>query len=279
MVIQGGNPRTESGLQAFRAFLPVPICGFVPDGAGRGEFPRCAAPILRYGCITPGRGPPPQTGNRSMSFVRTLATLAAGFAAAKGFDKYNQMGGMAGVQDALKKNPQTAQLAAQAEAMLGKLGGSGGGLGGILGALGGMGAAASAGMTGMIDQITGTTAATDAAETNARLMIRAMIQAARADGQISDTERKVIMQHLGESTPEERAFVEAELMAPVDPLALARDTADAARAQVYSAAVMTVQTDTPAEAAFLSSLAGGLGLDGATVAGIHAALGKPAPRG
>lgn len=217
-----------------------------------------------------------------MSFVRTLATLAAGFAAAKGFDRYKQMGGMPGVQDALKKNPQTAAMAAQAEALLGRLGGGAGatgGLGGLLGALGGMGAAASAGMTGMIDQMTGTTAATDAAETNARLMIRAMIQAARADGQVSDAERAIIMQHLGESTPEERAFVEAELMAPVDPLALARDTAEAARAQVYSAAAMTVQTDSPAEATFLGTLAKGLGLDAATVAGIHASLGKPAPRG
>lgn len=213
-----------------------------------------------------------------MSFVRTLATLAVGFAASKGFDKYKQMGGMAGVQDALKKNPQTAGMAAQAEAMFGKLGGGSGGVAGILGALGGMGAAASAGMTGMIDQITGTTAATDAAETNARLMIRAMIQAARADGQITDAERAVIMQHLGESTPEERAFVEAELMAPVDPIALARDTADAAKAQVYSAAVMAVQTDTPAEAQFLATLASAMGLDAGTVGAIHASMGKPAPK-
>lgn len=213
-----------------------------------------------------------------MSFVRTLATLAVGFAAAKGFDKYKQMGGMSGVQDALKKNPQTAGMAAQVESMLGKFGG-GAGAGGLMGTLGGMGAAASASVTGMIDQFTGTTAATDAAEANARLMIRAMIQAARADGQITDAERAVIMQHLGDATPAERAFVEAEMLAPVDAMALARDTADTARSQVYTAAVMTIQTDTPAEAQFLATLAQALGLDAGTVAGIHAAMGKPAPRG
>lgn len=219
-----------------------------------------------------------------MSFVRTLAALAVGFAAAKGFDKYKQVGGMPGVKDALKQNPQTAGLAAQVEAMMGKFGGGagmagvGGGAGGLMGTLGGMGAAASASITGMIDQMTGTTTATDAAETNARLMIRAMIQAARADGQISDAERTVIMEQLGDATPAERAFVEAELLAPVDPLALARDTAEAARAQVYSAAVMTVQTDTPVEAQFLSTLSQALGLDAATVAGIHVAMGKPAPK-
>lgn len=216
-----------------------------------------------------------------MSFVRTLATLAVGFAAAKGFDKYKQMGGMAGVQDALKQNPQTAGIASQVEAMMGKFGGGAGmgGTGGLMATLGGMGAAASASVTGMIDQMTGTTAATDAAEANARLMIRAMIQAARADGQISDAERAVIMEHLGDSTAAERAFVEAELMAPVDPMALARDTAEAARTQVYSAAVMTVQTDTPAEAQFLSALSQALGLDSGTVASIHAAMGKAAPKG
>lgn len=214
-----------------------------------------------------------------MSFVRTLATLAVGFAAAKGFDKYKQMGGMPGVQDALKSNPQTAGLASQVEAMMGRFGaGAGGGAGGLMGALGGMGAAASASVTGMIDQMTGTTAATDAAETNARLMIRAMIQAARADGVISPAERAVIMEHLGDSTPEERAFVEAEMVAPVDPMALARDTAEAARVQVYSSAVMAVQTDTPAEAQFLATLAQAMGLDRITVAGIHATMGKPVPK-
>lgn len=215
-----------------------------------------------------------------MSFVRTLATLAAGFAAAKGYDKFKQMGGMPGVQNALKQNPQTAEFARQAEAMLGKLGGgAGGGLSGILGALGGMGATATAGMTGMLDQITGTTTATDAAEANARLMIRAMIQAARADGAIDAEERAVIMEHLTDSTPEERAFVEAEMQAPVDPLALAKDAADAVKAQVYSAALLPIGADSAPEQQFLAALARGLGLDGPTVAGIHAALGKPAPRG
>lgn len=210
-----------------------------------------------------------------MSFVRTLATLAAGFAAAKGYEKYKQMGGMPGVQDALKQNPQTAGIAQQLEGMLGKLGSGSGGLAGMLG---GMGAAASAGVTGMLDQLSGGTAVTDAAEANARLMIRAMIQAARADGTIDEAERKIILDHLSDASDEERAFVEAELLAPVDPLALARDSADAAKAQVYSAAAMTVRTDGQAEAAFLAQLAQGLGLDAATVAGIHLSLGKPAPK-
>ena len=49
-----------------------------------------------------------------MSFVRTLATLAAGFAAAKGYDKYKDMGGMPGVQDAMRNNPQLNAMSDQA---------------------------------------------------------------------------------------------------------------------------------------------------------------------
>lgn len=210
-----------------------------------------------------------------MSFVRTLATLALGVAAVKGYGKVKQAGGLGAVQDALKKNPQTAGLAEQAEQVLGRLGE---GAGGIVGTLTGMGAAAASGMTGMIDQITGTSVATETAEANARLMIRAMIQAARADGVIDDEERAVIMDHLKDASAEERAFVEEQMSAPVDALALARDASDAVKSQVYSAAAMTVRTDGPAETQFLASLARGMGLDAATVAGIHLSLGKAAPK-
>lgn len=230
-------------------------------------------------------GPALGIGGIDMSFVRTLATLAMGIAAAKGYDKYKQSGGMAGVQDALKNNPQTAALGKQAEDMLKKFGigggnaagAAGGGMGGLAGMLGGLTAAASAGVTGMLDQLTGTTTATDTAEANARLMIRAMIQAARADGTIDAAERAAIMKHLTDATDEERAYVEEQMQAPVDALALARDTADALKGQVYSAAAMTVRTEGSAEAQFLKALAQGLGLDQATVAGIHLSLGKAAP--
>lgn len=211
-----------------------------------------------------------------MSFVRTLATLALGVAAAKGYSKVKQAGGIAGVQDALKKNPQTAAIAEQAEAMLGRLSS---GAGGLAGTLGGIGAAASAGMTGLIDQLTGTSVATETAEANARLMIRAMIQAAKADGVIDERERAVIMEHLSDASAEERAYVEEQMSLPVDALALARDSADAVKSQVYSAAAMTVRGEGTAEVQFLQSLARGLGLDAATVAGIHLSLGKAAPKG
>jgi len=43
-----------------------------------------------------------------MSFVKTLAALAAGVAATKGYSKFREAGGMAGLQKSLQDNPMIA---------------------------------------------------------------------------------------------------------------------------------------------------------------------------
>jgi uncharacterized membrane protein YebE (DUF533 family) len=215
-----------------------------------------------------------------MSFVRTLATLAAGFAAARGLDKYRSMGGLEGVKGALKANPALAPMADALERMTGaggKAGDRSGGLAAMLGALGGAAAAGMQNLGSMVDQMTGTGAATATMEANARLMIRAMIMAAKADGVITPEERARIEAHLTESTPEERAFVAAEMEAEADPVALAREVAEGARAQVYAAAASVARGDTPAEQQFLAALGGALGLDRATRAAMHAQIGLAPP--
>ena len=207
-----------------------------------------------------------------MSFVRTLATLAAGFAAAKGYDKYKDMGGMPGVKEAMRNNPQLNQMSDQAFDMMEKMGlptdqlksmrdqflGQGeaagasamAGMGGLMAALGG-GMAGGAEQTGaLIDSLTGTTAATDAMEENAKLM-----------------------EHLGEIDPAERAFIEAEMDKPVDAMALAQDTSQQMAAQVYAAALMTVKVDHLDEAEYLNTLASGLRLTDETRKRVHAAMG------
>jgi uncharacterized membrane protein YebE (DUF533 family) len=215
-----------------------------------------------------------------MSFVRTLATLAVGFAAAKGFDKYKSLGGMEGVKGAMKANPALAPMADAMDKMTGaggKQGDLSGGLTAMLGALGGAAAAGMQNLGSMMDQMTGTNAATATMEANARLMIRAMIMAAKADGVITPAERAQIEAHLTDSTPEERAFVAAEMAAEADPVALARDVADGAKAQVYAAAASVARADTPPEQQFLAALGGALGLDRATRAAMHAQLGLSPP--
>lgn len=232
-----------------------------------------------------------------MSFVRTLATLAAGFAAAKGYDKYKDMGGMPGVKDAMRGNPQLNQMSDQAFDMMEKMGlpteqlkgmrdqfmgqaetagagaGAMAGLGGLMSALGGGMAGGAEQTSAMIDSMTGTTAATDVMEENAKLMIRAMIQAAKADGEIDAEERTKIMDHLGDAGPEELAFIEAQLDAPVDPMALADDTSQQMAAQVYATALMTIRVDSLKEADYINKLADGLGLSDETRARVHTAMG------
>lgn len=230
-----------------------------------------------------------------MSFVKTLATLAVGFAAAKGFDKYKSIGGMTGVQKAVRDNPQLAGMTDQTFEMMEKMGlpteqikrmagqfaeqagstqqSAMAGIGGLIAAIGG-GAAAGASQTGsMIDAMTGTTMATDTMEDNAKLMIRAMIQAAKADGEIDAEERARIEAQLGDLTAEERAFVTSEFAAPVDPSSLAADVSEKMKAQVYATSVITMRVDTIAEASYLQELADALGLSPEARDRIHKSMG------
>ena len=234
-----------------------------------------------------------------MSFIKTLATLAVGFAAAKGVQKFQQSGGMAGMKDALRGAGAPGGMADQMGAMAEKLGIPGGaagmrdimgklgpqaaqateqaeaGFGSLMGAMSGAASAGARNMGEMIGAITGATPAGPAAEENAKLMIRAMIQAAKADGEIDETERATILSHLGDASEEEIAFVQAELAAPIDIAGFAASVGDSAKAQVYSAALTAITVDTEAEKVYLRGLATALGLDAATVATIHAGAGKP----
>lgn len=232
-----------------------------------------------------------------MSFVRTLATLAAGFAAAKGYDRYRKMGGMAGLQKAMADNPALAGMQEQMGAMMERMGVPGGakgfqemaaqwtgqsqkagegamaGLGGLMAALGGAAATGTEQAAQMMDALTGNKAATGTLEENAKLMIRAMIQAAKADGEIDEEEKARILDYLGDLDPEERAFVEAELAKPIDVNGLAMDTSTQARSQVYAMSAMAIRVDTDSEASYLDGLAAALGLSDADRARIHQAMG------
>ncbi|MBP7001962.1 tellurite resistance TerB family protein [Amaricoccus sp.] len=112
-----------------------------------------------------------------------------------------------------------------------------------------------------------------------KLLVRAMIAAAKADGSIDQAEMQKIIGKIGEDgvTEEEKAFVMSELAAPVDVMALARDAGSpAVAAQVYAASLVAVSVDSEEERAYLRALAHALGLDAATVAHLHQMTGQPA---
>ncbi|MEM9972295.1 MAG: DUF533 domain-containing protein [Pseudomonadota bacterium] len=231
-----------------------------------------------------------------MSFVRTLATLAVGFAAAKGYDKFKDMGGMAGMKGAMRDNPAMQNMQDQAADFMTRMGIPGAdnmrammdqftgqaegaadsaaaGLSGLMAALGGGMAAGASNTAKMVDAISGNSMASDAMEAHAKLMIRAMVQAAKADGEIDADEQARIMEHLGDLNEEERAFVMEQMAAPVDPMALAQDTGEQMAAQVYATSIMAMKVDDASEVAYLNQLAQALNLSDEARARVHKAMG------
>lgn len=165
----------------------------------------------------------------------------------------------------------------------GQTGGLGGLLGGLMGAAGGAaaGGAAQGGFGDLLNSAIRNQGEPEVApsaeqEVAAGLMLRAMIQAAKSDGKIDAAEEQKLLGRLGDVSPEEQAFVQAELQKPVDVNALVAETPKGLEGQVYAMSVMGIDLDSQAEAQYLHQLAQGLGLDGNAVNDIHAQLGVPA---
>jgi uncharacterized membrane protein YebE (DUF533 family) len=232
-----------------------------------------------------------------MSFIKTLATLAVGFAAAKGVEKFRGAGGLQGMKDQMRGAGAPGGMVDQMGAMADKLGIPGGsaavrdmmsklgpnaaqmteqaeaGLGSLIAAMTGAATVGAKNMGEMMGALTGATPAGPMAEENARLMIRAMIQAAKADGEIDAEERQKILDHLKGAGPEEIAYVREQLAAPLDLQGLVSDTGENARAQVYAMSAMAIRVDNQSEQQYLNALARGLGLSDAAQARIHQAMG------
>jgi uncharacterized membrane protein YebE (DUF533 family) len=102
-------------------------------------------------------------------------------------------------------------------------------------------------------------------ENDAELIVRAMINAAKADGKIDTVEMKNIIGRLDDDglTQEEKDFLIAEAGRPSDLAAIVSAVAkrpDIA-AQIYSASLLAIDIDTVAEQEYMSNLADALGLE------------------
>jgi uncharacterized membrane protein YebE (DUF533 family) len=109
----------------------------------------------------------------------------------------------------------------------------------------------------------------------AMLLVRAMIQAAKADGQIDAEEMSRIMGRLAEAgeTDDARQMVLRAMSQPVDIAGLATEARDAQEAaEVYAASLMAITVDSPAERDYLARLAAALKLPPEAVAHIQAKL-------
>lgn len=206
----------------------------------------------------------------------SLQRSTGGFAEkASDFLRSDQAGGMSGAQ--------IGGIGAAAGALLGGgLGGAAkGGAMAILGTLA-LGAlrsaqadgAATAGTPeisgGEIEQLVGPDAE--------KLALRAMISAAKADGQIDQAEMEKIIGKLGtdQVSAADKEFVMSEMRAPIDVAGLAAQARSPAQAaEVYAASLLAIEADTAAEQNYLRQLAAALNLDAATVMRLHDMTGAP----
>lgn len=113
-----------------------------------------------------------------------------------------------------------------------------------------------------------------------KTLVRAMIAAAKADGQIDSEEKERIFKRL-ESMPlssEEKAFVFDELASPLDIEAVvARADTPEHASEIYAASLVAMTPDSAAERAYLDALAFKLKLPAGLVAEIHRQAGHEVP--
>jgi uncharacterized membrane protein YebE (DUF533 family) len=109
----------------------------------------------------------------------------------------------------------------------------------------------------------------------ATLIIRAMINAAKSDGNIDKQEQDNVIAKLGDITQDEANFVRAEFNAPLDVNAFVRSIPRGMEQQVYAVSLMAIDLDTNKEAHYLAELASGLGITHSLANNIHEQLGAP----
>lgn len=211
-----------------------------------------------------------------------------------------QASGMGGLGDMLGQlgGGSAAQSSGGLGGMLGQLTGGGagasGGLGGLLGQLGGSSssAAAAGGLGGLGALLGGLAGARGGAsgagleallnqdnpadepdeDEIAKLMLRAMTQAARADGDLDQGEKAKLSALLADSDPGTVETLQNILSAPVSAADLAADTPKGLETQVYTMSVNAITPDNQAEAQYLHELASALEIAPQTANAIHDSL-------
>ncbi|MBO8084756.1 MAG: tellurite resistance TerB family protein [Marichromatium sp.] len=115
-----------------------------------------------------------------------------------------------------------------------------------------------------------------ARDDKARLLVRAMINAAKSDGQIGVDEMQRIVDQAAASGLEAqvRQWLADKLVRPLDLDAFAAEIPDReTAAEVYAASLLAIEVDTPEERAYLDGLAARTGLTPEVTAQLQRALG------
>jgi uncharacterized membrane protein YebE (DUF533 family) len=213
-----------------------------------------------------------------MSMLGTLGKVAMGILVAKGVGKI--MGG----------EPSRGSLL---DGLGGLLGGStksgaGGGLGGLLGSL------SSGQHLSQASEQTSNGSGKDFAsmfneaiqgkepepsaeqDQQAGILLRAMVSAAKADGEIDTEEQEKILAQLKEAPEEDAEMVRKEVEAPLDLQEVVDNVPSGMEQQVYLISLLAIDLDSKEEVSYLDRLAKGLNISNKLSNQIHDKLGVPA---
>nr|CAA6830498.1 MAG: Single-stranded DNA-binding protein [uncultured Thiotrichaceae bacterium] len=113
------------------------------------------------------------------------------------------------------------------------------------------------------------------AEEQATLVIRAMINSAKADGKIDQSEQENIIGKLGDIDAEEAAFIRSEFQAPLDVEGFVRSVPRGMEQQIYALSLAAIDLDTQQEAQYLHQLGQGFGLSQEVSNQLHEQVGAP----
>ena len=109
-----------------------------------------------------------------------------------------------------------------------------------------------------------------AANDQATVLIRAMVNAAKSDGRIDQTEQDNIVSKLGDDvSQDEIAFLKEEFAAPLDVAGFARQVPNGLEQQVYFLSLTSIDLDTEKEAQYLGQLAQAMNLNPEVCNQIH----------
>jgi len=216
-----------------------------------------------------------------MNLVGTLAKMAVGVMVSRGVGKMmggggSRGGGLGGLLGGLTGGGASSGGGGLAGMLGGALGsgGAGGGLGGLLSGLsGGQQQQQGGGIGGMLGQMMAQPTAEQNSE--AEIMIRAMINSAKSDGGVDEAEQKKILEHLGEVSQEEIQFVQNEMAQPLDVQGFIQSVPKGLEQQVYVMSLLAIDLDSKAEAQYLNALSTGLGISNDVANQIHEKVGVP----
>lgn len=199
-----------------------------------------------------------------MGLIGTLGKVAMGIMVAKTVGK--AMGGSGGLSDMLgglvggKSGESNSK--------------SGGGLADLMGSLNG-GSKENGNLGDLLGSAFGGNAiqATPSEEEKATILLKAMIQAAKADGQLDADEQAKIIKHVGEVTPAEIELIKSEMAAPLDVQSMINSTPKGMEQEVYLMSLLAINLDSNEEAHYLDTLAKGLNISHQVANEIHQKVG------